>query len=119
MDITVLSGSQIPKKASGDKDIVDPYVTVQLYSASTIDLLKTEVVSNNGLNPVWDCKGSFEYIEGEVNLLVLRVLDDDHTLLAWNALPVEHLRKGYRAVTLKGPKLETLEVASLLCLIKF
>jgi C2 domain len=57
MLVEVISGMQIPQKLSGDKDIVDPYVTVHLISTSSPTtetlIVKTAVVKNNGLNPIW------------------------------------------------------------------
>jgi hypothetical protein len=32
-DLDIISGCQIPKKKNGDKDIVDPYVTVEHISS--------------------------------------------------------------------------------------
>lgn len=65
VNLQIISGHQIPKKPSGDKDIVDPYVAVYLVSTGSPDkeikLFQTKVVPNNGLNPVWDTSASFSY----------------------------------------------------------
>lgn len=74
-----------------------------------IQVLKTKIVNNNGLNPVWNSpKSSFSIAESEINLLVFKVFDDDDTLLCWNAISTEYLRQGYRAVELKSPTLKPL-----------
>ena len=102
MDIELISGSQIPKKPSGAKDIVDPYATMELWSTATpgksIQFLKTPIIQNNGLSPVWKTKGKFAMVKDEVNILLVKVFDDDDTLLCWNAFPANCLRPGYRAI---------------------
>ena len=120
ISIEMISGSQIPKKTSAVfHDIVDPYVTMFFWSAADpnnrIQIMQTPVVKNNGLNPVWRVKTQFKITEGEVNLLVIKVQDDDNTLLCWNALPLNCIRAGYRTIEMKSPDLKPLHAASLYC----
>lgn len=121
MLVEVISGMQIPQKLSGDKDIVDPYVTVHLISTSSPTtetlIVKTAVVKNNGLNPIWQVKSKeVTVIEDEINMLVFRVYDDDDTLLCLNVIPVVSLRSGYGAVDMKSPStLKQLPATALLC----
>ena len=102
VDIELISGSQIPKKPSGSKDIVDPYVTMELWStevpSKSNKFLKTPIVKNNGLNPRWNTKGKFAMVKDEINILLVKVFDDDDTLLCWNAFPANCIRSGYRAI---------------------
>jgi hypothetical protein len=116
-DLEIISGHHIPKKPSGDKDIVDPYVAVYLLStaASEIKLLQTQVVPDNGLNPVWNERCSFSVSDQEINILLVKVHDDDHTLLCWNAFNLELVRQGYRAMEMKSPQLQPLHASTIFC----
>ena len=77
-------------------------------------LLKTKIVDNNGLNPIWNEKVQFEVVDDEINMLIVRVHDDDNTLLCWNALPISSLKLGWRAVDMRAPDLKPLHAAVLL-----
>lgn len=63
-----------------------------------IKLFQTNVVQNNGLNPIWKMTKEFKYSDQEINFLLVKVHDDDHTLLCWNAFNLDLVRPGYRAM---------------------
>lgn len=107
--IKLISGFQIPKKV-GDKEIVDPFVTIELKTTSHLERIihqetfKSKVIENNGFNPVWNESTSFDFIEEEINMLVFKVYDMDmtgSTLLCANAFNVECIRHGIRVVQMK------------------
>ena len=54
----------------------------------------------------------------ELALLRLAVLDDDHTLVGQRVLPVEHLRAGFRHITLRNKHNYPLGMASIFVHIK-
>ena len=120
--LTILSAQQIPNK-HGDTDIVDPYVQVKLYSTAFPDqpqlLFKTEVVENNGLNPIWNKQHIFKVNEQEINMLVISVHDDDKSLLCWNALSVDCLSQGMRAIEMRVNDFCILKGTSILCKVAF
>ena len=57
--IKLISGFQIPKK-HGDKDIVDPFITVEFYTTSMKERIKNQdkftskIINDNGFNPIWN-----------------------------------------------------------------
>jgi hypothetical protein len=116
----VLGGFQIPCKIKKGKDIVDPFVEVVLHSTAhplnSQLLLKTKIIDDNGFNPVWDESVEFPITQQEINLVVLRVKDNDGTLLCWNALCLDVLHThGTFAVEMRGPDLRVLPATCLLC----
>lgn len=70
LTITVISGSQLPKKKSDSADIIDPYIKVQIYGLQ-VDCAekKTPTVKNNGFNPQWNCKLDFHLKVPEMALI--------------------------------------------------
>jgi phosphatidylinositol phospholipase C eta len=58
LSITLLSATQLPKKSVNSEkgEIVDPYVTLQIFGApcdTTREPVQSSVVSNDGFKPVW------------------------------------------------------------------
>jgi hypothetical protein len=120
VDFKILGGFQIPCKASKLRDIVDPFVELVLYSTkSPLEPsihLKTKIIDDNGFNPEWNESVSFEVFEQEINMIVLRVKDNDNTLLCWNALCLDVLhKKGTFAVEMRAPNFRVLPGTALLC----
>ena len=54
-----------------------------------------------------------------MNFLIIRVLDDDHSLLCWNAFNIDCLRQGYRSFEMKSPELKNLNTTTILGKINF
>ncbi len=62
---------------------------------------------------------SFEITEEELNMLVIRIHDDDKTVLCWTALHVERLnKKGVRAVEMRDKEFKILKSTTLICKIE-
>lgn len=68
---------------------------------------KSNIVENNGLNPIFkDSLVKFYIHCPDLAFLVFQVYDGNtyntHERLAWFALPINKIRKGYRVVPLKS-----------------
>ncbi|XP_064635912.1 1-phosphatidylinositol 4,5-bisphosphate phosphodiesterase delta-4-like isoform X2 [Lineus longissimus] len=107
LTITVISGYQLPKnpKSSG---VLDPYVKVKIYGVKA-DRQKqaTDVVKNNGFNPVWNDRFTFTVKVPELAFLRLAVKDSNTAMadtgLAYYCIPFESMQQGYRHVKLRKP----------------
>ena len=101
--ITIKSGCQIPKPPG--KDQVDPYVICYINGTKEDQSRgkhRTEVVDNNGFNPVWNKTVSFTIKCMELAILTLRVMHTD-LKVAEAMIPLPSLRRGYRSVPLRNP----------------
>ncbi|CAC9515387.1 phospholipase c-like protein [Leishmania infantum JPCM5] len=118
--VTVLSGTQIPKPSLQKKgDIADPYVKLYINKRDRTEV-KTSVVRNNGLNPYWMETFTLACESKEIDLLTVKVMDEDTTSandsVCEMVIPVRALRTGYRAVPMKLCKNgASLPGASILC----
>ncbi|KAG5472516.1 hypothetical protein LSCM1_03917 [Leishmania martiniquensis] len=118
--VTVLSGTQIPKPSLQKKgDIADPYVKLSINMRERTEV-KTAVVRNNGLNPFWMETFTLFCESKEVDVLTVKVMDEDTTSandsVCQMVIPVRALRTGYRAVPMKLCKNgASLPGASILC----
>ena len=106
MTFKLIGASQIPQRINSQTDIVDPYVELILYSTEhplkPLSLGKTSIVKDNGLNPTWNHLYEFQFKASEINILVIKVHDNDNTLLCWNALCLDVLcSKGTRAIEMR------------------
>ena len=92
LKITIISGQHIPRPAGEDKEIIDPYVKVRIrgHPDDEVDIDdkgdknkknrgKTEHVSNNGFNPVWNESYEFEIKVVDLALLEFKVKDHSKT----------------------------------------
>lgn len=113
LTIKVLSGFCLPKSAEkSSSSTISPFVRVTLYDGSPAALLpspvfKTDVVEENGLNPVWNAKASasFKCLNPSVGMVLLGVYDHCNVaktdyFIGASAMPVSCLREGYRCVLL-------------------
>lgn len=105
ISITVVCGSHIPKPSLEKRgDIVDPYVKLSINKNPATEV-KTVVVRNNGLTPVWMESFTLSCRSREVDILSVKVMDEDTTSandpVCEMAVPVRSLRNGYRAVPMK------------------
>ncbi|KAK6479875.1 1-phosphatidylinositol 4,5-bisphosphate phosphodiesterase gamma-2-like [Huso huso] len=118
IEIRVLGARHLPKPS---RNVVSPFVEVQVYGVHENNTLKTMVVSDNGLNPVWlDTPQAVKFNIYLPELAFLRfcvcvedMFSDPH-FLAQATLPVKGIRSGYRSVPLKNGYSEDIELASLL-----
>lgn len=103
--VKVMCGTQIPKPSLQKKgDIVDPYVKMTINRHMHTEV-KTKVVRNNGLNPSWMEEFVLHCESKEVDVLTVKVMDEDTTsandAVCEMDIPVRALRCGYRAVPMK------------------
>ncbi|XP_075702480.1 1-phosphatidylinositol 4,5-bisphosphate phosphodiesterase gamma-1 isoform X2 [Rhinoderma darwinii] len=115
--IEILGARHLPKNGRG---IVCPFVEVEICGAEYDNAkVKTEIVVDNGLNPVWPQK-AFQFLTLNPEFAFLRFvvyeedMFSDQNFLAQASLVVRGLKTGFRAVPLKNNYTEDLELASLL-----
>lgn len=104
LGIGIISAQYLPKSAPG-KDIVDPYVTVQLFGAPKDELKwKTTVVRDNGFNPVWNQSFDKVLFCPEIAMLRFSVKDYDSStsndFIGEFSIPVSSVRQGYSQIRL-------------------
>ncbi|GKY91865.1 hypothetical protein MPSEU_000158100 [Mayamaea pseudoterrestris] len=113
--IRILSGSCLPK-SSGDKlgETIDPYVTVSMHdvkrgadakTAFASQSHKTATISDNGFCPVWNEATFTEFLvySRHVAMVQFDLWEEDvdfNDKLAHAAIPIQHLRPGYRSIIL-------------------
>ncbi|KAM3922485.1 1-phosphatidylinositol 4,5-bisphosphate phosphodiesterase gamma-1 isoform 2-T2 [Leptodactylus fuscus] len=115
--VEILGARHLPKNGRG---IVCPFVEVEICGADYDNAkAKTEIVVDNGLNPVWPQK-TFQFLIANPDFAFLRFvvyeedMFSDQNFLAQASLVVRGLKTGFRAVPLKNNYSEDLELASLL-----
>uniref|UniRef100_A0A8C9YUK3 Phosphoinositide phospholipase C n=1 Tax=Sander lucioperca TaxID=283035 RepID=A0A8C9YUK3_SANLU len=104
--VMVISAQQLPKLNKGKHDpIVDPLVKVEIYGVPADNASKeTHYINNNGFNPMWNEKFTFDINVPE--LAMLRLLVEDHDAASANdfigqyCLPLTSIQNGYRHVPL-------------------
>ncbi|MGH0123811.1 UNVERIFIED_CONTAM: hypothetical protein FKN15_066851 [Acipenser sinensis] len=113
----ILGARHLPKNG---RSIVCPFVEVEVCGAEyDSSKCKTDVVADNGLNPVWLQK-PFVLDINNPDFCFLRFvvyeedMFSDPNFLAQAVFPVKELKTGYRSVPLKNSYSEDLELASLL-----
>uniref|UniRef100_A0A8B9VNR1 1-phosphatidylinositol 4,5-bisphosphate phosphodiesterase gamma n=1 Tax=Anas zonorhyncha TaxID=75864 RepID=A0A8B9VNR1_9AVES len=117
ISIEVLGARHLPKNGRG---IVCPFVEVEVSGAEYDNAKqKTEIVADNGLNPLWSPKQfHFQVSNPEFAFLRFVVYEEDmfsdENFLAQATFLVKGLKTGFRAVPLKNNYSENLELASLL-----
>uniref|UniRef100_A0A3B3ZQB9 1-phosphatidylinositol 4,5-bisphosphate phosphodiesterase gamma n=1 Tax=Periophthalmus magnuspinnatus TaxID=409849 RepID=A0A3B3ZQB9_9GOBI len=117
IQLQVLGARHLPKNG---RSIVCPFVEVEICGADYDSCkCKTDVVADNGLNPVWLQKQFvFDVHNPTSAFLRFTVYEEDMfsdpNFLAQATCPVRLLRTGYRSVSLKNSYSEELELASLL-----
>ncbi|KAG7220018.1 hypothetical protein INR49_000667 [Caranx melampygus] len=117
IQLQVLGARHLPKNG---RSIVCPFVEVEICAADYDSYkCKTDVVADNGLNPVWVQKQFvFDVHNPTFSFLRFTVYEEDMfsdpNFLAQATYPVRLLRTGYRSIPLKNSYSEELELASLL-----
>ncbi|KAE9555680.1 hypothetical protein FO519_001151 [Halicephalobus sp. NKZ332] len=105
MHIAVICAQYLPKGDPQGSDIVDPYVTLEVYGIP-LDSSKsrTRAIKNNGFNPVWNENFSFPLRCPEVAILRFCVKDFDSTssndFVGEYTIPVSSVRPGYSHIRL-------------------
>ncbi|KAL4635332.1 1-phosphatidylinositol 4,5-bisphosphate phosphodiesterase gamma-1-like isoform X1 [Arapaima gigas] len=117
IQLQILGARHLPKNG---RSIVCPFVEVEVCGADyDCSKCKTDVVADNGLNPVWMQKQFvFDIHNPTFSFLRFVVYEEDMfsdpNFLAQATYPVRALKTGYRSVPLKNSYSEDLELASLL-----
>ncbi|XP_040566221.1 1-phosphatidylinositol 4,5-bisphosphate phosphodiesterase delta-1 isoform X4 [Lepeophtheirus salmonis] len=110
MTIRILSGQHIPKpKGKIEGEVIDPYVKVRIRGHpddhSSVNKAKTEPVSNNGFNPVWNTAFHFSIKVPSLAFLEFKVKDHSKSGpdkdVASFICPVKNIKEGYRQVHLE------------------
>uniref|UniRef100_A0A914V4X9 Phosphoinositide phospholipase C n=1 Tax=Plectus sambesii TaxID=2011161 RepID=A0A914V4X9_9BILA len=104
LKINIISGQYLPKPESM-KEIIDPYVSLQIYGLPCDSAKqRTKTIYNNGFNPVWRETFTFELRCPELALLRICVKDYDqmssNSFIGQYTLPVNSIRSGYAHVKL-------------------
>ncbi|NXG55272.1 PLCG1 phosphodiesterase, partial [Hemiprocne comata] len=113
----ILGARHLPKNG---RSIVCPFVEVEVCGSEYDNSKnKTDVVADNGFNPVWFFKQFvFDINNPEFAFLRFVVYEEDMfsdpNFLAQATFPVKGLKTGYRSVPLKNSYTEDLELAALL-----
>ncbi|KAG8134048.1 putative Phosphoinositide phospholipase C protein [Naja naja] len=113
----ILGARHLPKNG---RSIVCPFVEVEVCGSEFDNSKnKTDVVADNGLNPLWLLKQFiFDINNPQFAFLRFVVYEEDMfsdpNFLAQATFPVKSLKTGYRSVPLKNSYSEDLELASLL-----
>ncbi|CAF0902575.1 unnamed protein product [Rotaria sordida] len=107
LTITVISGQFLPRSSAKSKDIPDPYVRISTHGLSCDQkVVKTQVVQNNGFDPVWNETFEFPIKFPQMCLIFFSVLDYDSMSaddrLAYFSAPVTMIQAGYRHITLRA-----------------
>eukprot|EP00064_Thunnus_orientalis_P016312 superscaffoldBa00003203_g16376 len=117
IQLQVVGARHLPKNG---RSIVCPFVEVEICGADyDCCKCKTDVVADNGLNPVWVQKQFvFDIHNPTFSFLRFTVYEEDMfsdpNFLAQATYPVRLLRTGYRSIPLKNSYSEELELAALL-----
>uniref|UniRef100_H0ZR85 1-phosphatidylinositol 4,5-bisphosphate phosphodiesterase gamma n=1 Tax=Taeniopygia guttata TaxID=59729 RepID=H0ZR85_TAEGU len=117
VQLQILGARHLPKNG---RSIVCPFVEVEVCGSEYDNSKnKTDVVADNGFNPVWLFKQFvFDINNPEFAFLRFVVYEEDMfsdpNFLAQATFPVKGLKTGYRSVPLKNSYTEDLELASLL-----
>ncbi|XP_053556682.1 1-phosphatidylinositol 4,5-bisphosphate phosphodiesterase gamma-2 [Bombina bombina] len=119
LTIKIIGARHLPKPGRG---IACPFVEVEICGGEWDNSkLKTSVVNDNGLNPVWtpfQQQMIFEIHEPDIAFLRFVMYEEDMfsdpNFMAQCTLPIKGLKPGYRSVPLKNGYSESIELASLL-----
>lgn len=124
LDLTIrIIGARHLMGSKNRRGLVSPFVEVEVVGSDYDNQkLKTRVINDNGLNPVWDENLSLRIQNPPMALLRLVVYDEDMfgepNFLGAATYPATCILSGFRAVPLKNGHSEELELSSLLVKVK-
>eukprot|EP00026_Physarum_polycephalum_P008931 Phypoly_transcript_09038.p1 GENE.Phypoly_transcript_09038~~Phypoly_transcript_09038.p1 ORF type:complete len:323 (+),score=28.40 Phypoly_transcript_09038:393-1361(+) len=119
LHVHLISGWQLPKDTGTTKgEVVDPYVKIRMYGVPGDNhKYRTKVIQNDGFNPQWNEKVSFELKRADLAQILFEVLDQDRMgkddFLGYGSIPVPCIKQGYRSVQLYDSKSVPIPNASL------
>jgi hypothetical protein len=107
LTLTIISAQFLARSAQSKSDVPDPYVTVSIHGLPCDQQLqKTQVIENNGLDPIWNEKFTFQIRYPQMALINFSVYDYNSITadekLAHFCLPVTMVQTGYRHVRLRA-----------------
>ncbi|CAD6194196.1 unnamed protein product [Caenorhabditis auriculariae] len=113
LGIGIFSAQYLPKPEPG-KDIIDPYVTVQIFGVPRDEYkAKTRIIKDNGFNPEWRDNFYMSLCCPELAMLRFCVKDFDSTssndFVGEFSIPVTALRPGYSQIRLNTGHLHTVD----------
>lgn len=117
--VAIVSAQQLPKpKGVQSGEIIDPYVEIDLVGPEKDQLLyRTNVVANNGFNPMWNEKVTFRMTQPDHSFLRFQVFDMEVTsrdlVVGSCAIAYRDLNSGFRHVPLYDHKGELLPHSTL------
>uniref|UniRef100_A0A7N8X5P9 Phosphoinositide phospholipase C n=1 Tax=Mastacembelus armatus TaxID=205130 RepID=A0A7N8X5P9_9TELE len=103
--VMVISAQQLPKLKDKAKSIVDPFVKVEIHGVPADNAKKqTHHIDNNGFNPMWNERFSFDIHVPDLAMVQFVVEDYDSTSLndfiGQYSLPLSSVQNGYRHIPL-------------------
>ena len=99
LTITIISSQFLSRSNSKTSDIPDPYVSVSIHGLACDEhMFKTQVIENNGFNPIWNETFTFRIRYPQMSLLYFAIYDYDSfsrdDKLAQFCLPVTMIQTG-------------------------
>ena len=101
LNIKIISGQQLPAPSSSEfiKDIIDPYVLINIYGVNADRCeKKTKFINDNGFNPFWNEDFEFQINCPELAFVKFTVLDRDETsqddLIGEYTIRFQNMRQG-------------------------
>lgn len=121
--IKIISAHQLPKPNNFNIDTINPFVTLEIMGAQTVDIdegiseCQTSVINDNGFNPIWNesfggtiSTNGFLFIKFSLNTAISK---DSTAILGTFLGKLENLRQGYRYLPLNDTLGEELIYSSL------
>ena len=106
MQLHVLGGACIPKAGGATAGLViAPYLQIEICGTADDNAKKsTSIVQNNGFDPIWNQKFSFEIKQPDVTMLLIKCLDANSykgsDFIGYCSYPISALREGIRVMQL-------------------
>lgn len=119
LHIRLVSAWQLPKESGTPKgEVIDPYVKIKMYGITEdTKRYRSKVIQNNGFNPHWDEKVSFDLTRADLAEVLFEIYDQDKLskddFIGFAAIPISSLKPGYRSVNLYDKHANPLPEASL------
>ncbi|CAF3346976.1 unnamed protein product, partial [Rotaria sp. Silwood2] len=107
LTITIISGQFLPRSSVKSKDIPDPYVRISTHGLPCDEKIqKTQVIKNNGFDPIWDETFEFRIRFPQMCLVYFSVIDYDpisgDDRIVYFSAPVEMIQPDYRHIYLRA-----------------
>lgn len=125
LHVRLVSGWQLPKESGTPKgEVIDPYVKIKMYGLTEdTKRYKSKVIQNNGFNPHWDEKVSFDLTRADLAEVLFEIYDQDKLskddFIGFAAIPLSSIKPGYRSVHLYDKHANPIPEASLFVQLSF